>query len=231
MFVSIVLMAVVDYNYKSLYVNVGCQGRISDGGVFKNTDLYNTLERKELGIPAPRPLPRPNGDTSWEEDVAPCPFVFVADEAFSLTHYCMKPYAQRQLTDEKRIFNYRLSRFRRVTENAFGIWANRFRLFLGRCNLSPDKACVSTLASLALHNMLCTKSSNSYVPPGFIDTIMASGEIEEGSWRNENIYQCLTPFANTLNRHHNASAAAVREKLAKYFVGPGSVPWQWKCLV
>ena len=143
----------------------------------------------------------------------------------------MKPYAQRQLSDEKRIFNYRLSRFRRVTENAFGIWANRFRLFLGRCNLSPDKACVITLASLALHNMLCTKSSNSYIPLGFIDTIMAAGEIVERSWRNENIYQCLTPFSNILNMHHNASAAAVHEKLAKYFVGPGSVPWQWKCLV
>ena len=62
-----------------------------------------------VSIPGPRPLPRPSGDTNWEADVAPCPFVFVADDALSLTDYCMKPYAQRQLTDEKRIFNYRLS--------------------------------------------------------------------------------------------------------------------------
>jgi len=36
---SIVLMALVDADYSFIYINAGCQGRISDGGVFKNTDL------------------------------------------------------------------------------------------------------------------------------------------------------------------------------------------------
>ncbi|XP_050542002.1 uncharacterized protein LOC126905910 [Daktulosphaira vitifoliae] len=36
---SIVLMVLVNANYCFLYTNVGCQGRISDGGVFKNTSL------------------------------------------------------------------------------------------------------------------------------------------------------------------------------------------------
>ena len=40
----------------------------------------------------------------------------------------MKPYAQRQLTKEQRVFNYRLSRGRRIVENAFGILGQRWQI-------------------------------------------------------------------------------------------------------
>ena len=149
-FHSIVLMAIVGYDYKFLYVNVGCQGSISGRGVFKNTDLHLALETKQLGLPDPKPLPYCI-DCS---NIDPVPFILVGDEAFPLSKYLMKPYAQRNLDDERRIYNYRMS----VTENAFGILVNRFRLWVGRCNLSPDKASILLLASLVLHNMSCTKS-------------------------------------------------------------------------
>lgn len=34
---SIVLLVLVDSNYKFTFVHIGCQGRISDGGVFNNS--------------------------------------------------------------------------------------------------------------------------------------------------------------------------------------------------
>jgi hypothetical protein len=43
-FLSIVLLALVDADYCFLYADVGCQGRISDGGVFRNTILFQKIE-------------------------------------------------------------------------------------------------------------------------------------------------------------------------------------------
>lgn len=70
---SIVLLALVDADYKFIYVDIECNGRISDGGVLKNSTLSRALENNELNIPDPLPLP---GRTT------PCPYVIVADDAF-----------------------------------------------------------------------------------------------------------------------------------------------------
>ncbi|XP_065067641.1 uncharacterized protein LOC135693179 [Rhopilema esculentum] len=108
-FYSIVLLAFVDYDYKFIYADVGCQGRISDGGVYRNSSFSEKLSAIELNLPPARPLPR-SRNPAWtpyenEEDI---PFVFVADSAFSLSKHCMKPYAEKGCDDKRRIFNYRL---------------------------------------------------------------------------------------------------------------------------
>ena len=69
----------------------------------------------------------------------------------------MKPYSRRNLTREERIFNYRLSRARRVVENAFGILAQRFAIFKNTMLHEPDTAREIINTCLLLHNLMRTR--------------------------------------------------------------------------
>ena len=66
-----------------------------------------SLEEGTLNIPSPE---RIDNETLY-------PYVVVGDEAFSLKTYLMKPYPRAALDIKERIFNYRLSRARRIIEN------------------------------------------------------------------------------------------------------------------
>jgi hypothetical protein len=74
-FFSIVLFAVVD---------VGCQGRISDGGVLKNTQLLKKLEENSLKIPSLTILQVLYG--------VELPYYNLCDRAFALNEYNLKPF-------------------------------------------------------------------------------------------------------------------------------------------
>lgn len=87
----------------------------------------------------------------------------VGDDAFPMTDKILKPYPQSNLDKEKRIFNYRLSQARRVVENAFGIFANRFRVFLTTVNLSPERVVDLVLAACRLHNFMVESNRHSYI--------------------------------------------------------------------
>ena len=62
------------------------------------------------------------------------------DDAFALKSYMMKPYLQANLTPEKRGYNYHHSGARRISENLFGIVANKYGIFQQPLNLSPGFA-------------------------------------------------------------------------------------------
>jgi len=40
-----------------MYADIGSQGRISDGGVFKNSSLWQKMSSDSLNLPMPSPLP------------------------------------------------------------------------------------------------------------------------------------------------------------------------------
>ncbi|XP_031329240.1 protein ALP1-like [Photinus pyralis] len=151
---SIVLLALAAANYKFIYANIGVNGRISDGGVFQNSSLSRALQDNSLSLPAPEVLP---GMTEA------LPYVIVADDAFPLSKNLLKPYPDRGLGNDSRIFNYRLSRARRIIENSFGILANRFRLLLNPVNLDAEKVELITLTCVVLHNFLATDNAQSYI--------------------------------------------------------------------
>ena len=222
---SIVLLAIVDANYRFLYVDVGCNGRVSDGGVFGHCSLYQELDSNNLNIPTSKQLPGVSDEL---------PLVLVADDAFPLKSYILKPYSLTGLTVQKRVFNYRLSRARRIVENAFGILANRFRVFMTHINLIPEKVEDIILASCALHNMLRMREEarDVYTPPGSLDVEdKVTHTVHLGEWRRDPVSTTLVPLSKQGSNRYSRAAKDIRDKFCDYFNSDaGKVPWQWKMI-
>ena len=58
------------------------------------------------------------------------------------------------MTDDERIFNYRLSRARCVVENVFGILANRFQVLLTTMNHALSTVRLIVTVCMCLHNLM-----------------------------------------------------------------------------
>jgi len=112
---SIVVMALSDADYKFIAVDIGDYGSNSDGGVFRRSAIGSRLQSDTLNLPADQPITDNPGANAM-------PFVIVGDEAFPLGPHLMHPYPGRGLREDKRIFNYRLSRARRVVEMLSVFW-------------------------------------------------------------------------------------------------------------
>ena len=50
-FFSIVLLGISDYDYKFIFADVGCQGKISDGEVYRNSFFYRAIQENLLELP------------------------------------------------------------------------------------------------------------------------------------------------------------------------------------
>lgn len=204
---SIVLLALVDADYCFRIVDIGAYGRNSDAGIYASSDLGQQLERGTLNVPEDRPLPASD---------KPMPFVLVGDEAFPLKRYMMRPYPGKGLSTEKKIYNYRLSRARRIVENAFGILAQRFRIFHKRIQLDPENVDQIVKATVLLHNFLTRANMEDGAGTG---TRNAEGDGLDQS--------CLREAGQFAGNRPSTEAMLIRDSFNEYFNSPeGQVPWQ-----
>lgn len=194
---SIVLMALVNAKKEFIMVDIGCNGRVSDGGVLYYTKFWELMEQNGLNLPQPSPLPNSNNIL---------PYVIVADEAFALKPNLMKPYSQRSATMEQQVFNKRLSTARSTVECAFGILATKFGVFQKAICVSPEKATKVTTACCYLHNYLIKK----------IPQIYQSSSSEE-----DNNFQ-LMQLQRTNVRNPSGNAKVIRDSFCIYYNNEGS---------
>ena len=208
-FFSIILLALVDANYKFIYVDIGNYGRTADGGAFHNSPLAAAMASNTLQMPCPENVP----------GLGSLPYVIVADDAFPLKPYIMKPYASRGLTSDQNIFNYRLSRARRTVENAFGILSSRFRIFRKAIPLSPEKVETVTMAACCLHNFLLRNNNSSamYTPQLVTDSDMDQCTPDS----------TMQQVGRQGGNRPASEALQIRDMFCSYFNSPqGSVSWQ-----
>jgi hypothetical protein len=152
------------------------------------------------------------------------PYFFIGDDAFGLRTTMMKPYSLRGLSNDERIFNYRLSRARRVVENAFGILANRFQILLSTMQHGPSTVKVIVKACMILHNLMRTRY------PGLQNQQLdraenINGDFVPGAWRQG----CNLEDTQRVTGHNTASKEGKKQRnLLKHWVNSpvGAVPWQ-----
>lgn len=89
------LLALCDAEYRFTYLDIGAEGRQSDGGVFRNSTLYTSLGENVLQIP-------PSAVVGVEGPILP--YVIVVDKAFALNTYMMRPYPRAQNLDRRKEF-------------------------------------------------------------------------------------------------------------------------------
>ena len=127
-------------------MDVSGNGSASDAQIYNNSELKEGLENGAImGWPRPSHLPNDTQDV---------PYFLVGDDAFSLMTYLMKSYGTRNMEREYHIYNYRLSRARRVVENTFGILANRFQVLLTTMNHRHGTVRLIVKACVLIHNIM-----------------------------------------------------------------------------
>ena len=206
------MLAISDANYCFKLVDIGAEGRQSDGGIFANSEFGKRFERNKIDLPQ---------QSAVEANGSLLPYVLVADEAFALKSYMMQPYPRcSQLNRQKKIFNYRLSRARRVVESSFGIMTARWRIYRRPIISSISTAVKIVQATTCLHNFVIQNKKKfdnfqRYIRTAGDNIVSTCGALKEMN------------NAGRTNAHTRL-VSKIRDDFASYFENGGAVPWQWQ---
>lgn len=166
-----------------------------------------------MNLPQPRPI---------EASGPVLPFVLVADEAFALTRYMMRPYPRSgHLNRQRKIFNYRLSRARRMIESTFGILVAKWRIYRRSIIASVSTAVKIVQATICLHNFIIQKENKlPFSERHYIGILNEERAVINGALQEMN-------NAGRTNAHARIAFRS-RDDFAAYFENTGAVPWQWE---
>lgn len=125
----------------------------------------------------------------------------------------MKPYPRNQSSGDrsKAIFNYRLSRARRIVENAFGLLTQSFRIFLTPIHLNIETTEILVTVACILHNLIIEEKLVSTKMVSEHDCSSDLPSIEA----NDNDPEIFTD-----------ESVQIRNNFREYFNNVGAVAWQ-----
>lgn len=103
------MMAIIDAQYRFIWASIGFPGNSHDSIILQSTQLWEDVTENNI---IPSMGKRVEGTFIYP--------MILGDFVFPFRKWLMKPYSNAVLSPKERNFNYRLSRARMVTEQAFG---------------------------------------------------------------------------------------------------------------
>ncbi|XP_064088597.1 uncharacterized protein LOC135202984 [Macrobrachium nipponense] len=167
-------MSLSDAKNRFLFIDVGAGGA-GDGGTWQKCNLARAITNNRAGLPQDRNLPN---------DDEPIPFHIVADDAFSLNPWLMKPYSCESQDPTKRLYSFRLSCARCVVENAFGLLQMGWRVFGTTMQQDVEVCNKITLCTCVMHNLALQRYSCAGTN---IDHEDQHHNVIPGTWRQESL--------------------------------------------
>ncbi|KAJ8939618.1 hypothetical protein NQ318_012341 [Aromia moschata] len=199
---SIVLMACADAD--GLFTTIDAE--IVTEQFFVHQILDTLLQLGLLELPQPRPLPLGNDDF---------PFYFVADEAFPLKNYIMRPYSKQK---EFLITAYQEDG--EVSNVHLGCWCLNSVYLKAQFAVKEETINSVIKAACVLHNFIRIKQGIFTQPT---ETIAD---------RQDQVHIPIEPMPQPQIIRNHSEAQNIRERLCDYFLTPaGAIPYQWNHIV